>query len=377
MRTLIGVNDPKAIRKQSAALAVEYVKDSYFGQAMMGNGEKTEMPIMVVKDLEQGAGDKVDYHISMSLMMQPVEGENPLSGYEESLVSQAAQCFIDDMRQGVDLGGRMTRKRTLYNLRSIARGRSSEWWGRIFDELFFVYLSGMRGENEGYILPRGYAGRAGNPLRAPDADHHMFGGSATSKATLTTADIVTLKLVDFVKTKSKLLGGGTQRIPRITPIKVNGAKHHIFLMDPWSEFNLRNATGEGKWLDLQKAMATAVGRQSPIFVGGNGMYNNVILHSHENVITATDGGAGADVAWARNLFLGRQALALCFGNSGNGQRFRWTEEVTDHESHVAIGTYACFGCRKNRYAPNLDDTNGKDFGVYAVDVASEEPANAS
>jgi hypothetical protein len=47
----------------------------------------------------------------------------------------------------------MTRKRTLHDLRQIAKKRQSEWWARCFDELFFMYLSGSRGVNADYIFP--------------------------------------------------------------------------------------------------------------------------------------------------------------------------------------------------------------------------------
>lgn len=375
-RTLIGVNDPKAIRKQSAGLAVEVVKDAYFGTRFFGQGEKTQMPIMQKNDLEREAGDKIDYQLSMSLIMEPVEGEDPLSGNEEDLVFQNAQVFIDDMRQGVDLGGRVTRKRTIFNLREVARSRSTEWWARIWDEVIFAYLSGARGINESFLLRPSWTGRAGNPLRAPDQYHHIFAGAATSKATLTTADVATLKLVDFVCTKAKLMGGGTQRIPRISPIRIEGAKHFVFLMDEWSAYTMRNSTGSNEWLEIQKAAAGALGKNSPIFKGSLGMYNKVVMHQHENVIRFDDGGAGADVEYARCLFLGRQAGTIAFGNAGGGNRFDWTEEVTDHKAHVAIGTNCMWGFRKNRYAATLDDSNGIDFGVYAVDAASTEPASA-
>jgi hypothetical protein len=56
------------------------------------------------------------------------------------------------MRGGVNAGGRMTRKRTLYDLREIAK-RESEYWARVFDELLFMYLLGQPRRQRGLHLP--------------------------------------------------------------------------------------------------------------------------------------------------------------------------------------------------------------------------------
>ena len=77
---------------------------------------------------------------------------------------------------GVNTGGRMTRKRTLHDLRKKAKRQQSSWWARLMDELLFIYLSGARGVNPNFLLPLGYAGRANNGLVSPDAQHALYGG---------------------------------------------------------------------------------------------------------------------------------------------------------------------------------------------------------
>jgi hypothetical protein len=72
----------------------------------------------------------------------------------------------------------MTRKRTIHDLRKIARVKQSDWWSRIFDELFFMYLSGARGVNTDYIFGTRYTGFANNPFVAPDSTHTMYGDAA-------------------------------------------------------------------------------------------------------------------------------------------------------------------------------------------------------
>ena len=48
-QTIIGVNDPKAVKKYSVFLALDGARDSYFSRKFMG-AEGSSMPIQVVKD---------------------------------------------------------------------------------------------------------------------------------------------------------------------------------------------------------------------------------------------------------------------------------------------------------------------------------------
>ena len=74
-----------------------------------------------------------------------------LRGKEEDLKFYTDNLFIDQLRGGVNTGGKMTRKRTIHDLRKIARARQSDWWARLMDETLFIYLSGARGVNADFI----------------------------------------------------------------------------------------------------------------------------------------------------------------------------------------------------------------------------------
>lgn len=363
-QTIIGVNDPKAVKKYSAFLAIDVARESYFSRKFMG-AEGSSLPIHVVKDLESTAGDKVSFDLSMQLKMQPVEGDTPLTGKEEDLKFYTDDVMINQMRGGVNTGGRMTQKRTVHQLREIARVRQSEWWSRVFDELFFMYLSGMRGINADYIYPTSYAGFAGNAFNAPDSEHLLMPG-ITTKATLTANDKITLPIIDKAVAVASMMGGGTGGTPKIQPILINGEKHFVLLMNPWQVYDLRANAGTGGWLDIQKAAAAAEGRKNPIFQGGLGMYNNVVLHEHQAVIRMNDYGAGSNVEAARSLFMGVQAAVIAFGSKGNGLRFGWYEEERDSGNQVVISTHTICGISKVQF-------NAKDFGIMAIDTAAKQP----
>jgi N4-gp56 family major capsid protein len=141
-KTIVGLNDPKAVKRYSAALAVDIGRTSYFNKKMMGYGPDASAPIHMLTDLESDAGEQIVYDLNMQLGMQPVEGDNTLEGLEEDLKFYTDNVYIDQMRGGVNGGGRMTRKRTLHDIRQISKKRQADWWARVFDELFFMYLSG-------------------------------------------------------------------------------------------------------------------------------------------------------------------------------------------------------------------------------------------
>lgn len=264
----------------------------------------------------------------------------------------------------------MTRKRTMHDLRKVARARQSDWWARVFDELLFMYISGARGINADFIYPTSYTGFASNAFVAPDAQHQLYAGAATSKASLASTDKITLSTIDKAQVKATMLGGGTSGIPGIEPILVEGEIHYVLVMNPFQAYDLRTNTSTGQWLDIQKAAATAEGRNNPIFKGGLGKYNDVVLHQHKSVIRFTDYGAGGNVAAARALFLGRQAAVIAFGSSGNGLRFDWHEESRDNGNQAVITTSTICGIKKTAFT--IDSTS-RDFGVISIDSAAADP----
>lgn len=364
-KTIVGLNDPKAVKRYSTALAVDVGRESYFDQRFIGNGENAKAPIQRLTELENESGESISYDLSMQLTGQPTEGDTVLEGREEDLKFYTDKVFIDQARHAVSTGGRMTKKRTLHNLRDTAKKRLSEWWARLFDEMIFIYLSGARGANTDYILPTDYTGFANNTVTAPDTAHLMYAGSVT-KGTMTADNKLALSDIDRAVTKADMMGGGTQGIPQIRPINFEGEETFVLVMNPQQAEDLRTATTTGAWLDIQKALATAVGKASPIFKGGLGLHNGVVLHKHKGCVRFTDYGASSDVYAARALFMGMQAGVIAFGSPGGKFRFDWVEESKDYGNQLNVETHTIFGVKKATF-------NSLDFGVIAIDSAAVLP----
>lgn len=362
--TNIGINSPQAVKRWATSLAVLCDYYSYFTR-FIGRGENSVIERKV--GLEDDAGDEIRFDLSMPLRGSPVYGDNIVEGTEESLTFYQDQVRIDQVRKGASAGGRMTRKRSLQDLRKIARDRTAEYMGRWTDELLFTYLSGdsaIAAVNQDNTFTTAFAN---NAITAPDADHIAYGGSATSKATVTASDKMSVALVERLAVKAAMMNATNPDVADINPITIEAAEHYVLCMSPWQSYQLRTETGDISWSKIAQAAATSEGRKSPIFKGGLGMINNIVLHEHKGIRRFSDYGAGSNVPAARALFLGRQAGVVAYGSGGNGTRMNWVEKLTDADNLVSIFCGAIMGAKKTTF-------NNRDFGVIAVDTAAAAPS---
>ena len=360
--TITWGNDVQAQKKWSARLYAETLGKSYW-EKFIGKGD--DAVIQRKTELDADVGDRISFDLSVQLRGGPVSGDQRLEGNEEQLKFFSDEIIIDQLRKSVSCGGKMTRKRTAHDLRDVAKKRLSEWWGQYIDQMFFIYLSGARGMNENYeSFPSDYAGHAGNPIRTPDGQHLLFGGSATSKATLTADDKMTRLLIEKASHKAAMMRALDPRSANLLPIPIGGSDHYVLVMNPTQAFDLRTEAGAG-WLDIQKAAAAAEGKANVIFKGGLGMIDDIVLHKHRDVIRFSNYGAASNVKAARALFLGRQAGVVAYGTT-KGLNFTWKEKLADYDNEPSVAAGTIIGISKTRF-------NKRDFGVVAIDTAAKDP----
>jgi N4-gp56 family major capsid protein len=360
--TVVGTSDAKTVQKWSASLAVDTTKKSYFEGRFIGTSDNAV--IQRKTELEGDAGDRISFDLCVQMRNKPTYGDAKLKGKEESMRFYTDEVIIDQVRHAASAGGKMSRKRTKHDLRSVAKGRLGDYFSRLFDELCFMYLSGARGINEDFIEDTDYTGFAGNSLQAPDTDHLIYGGNATSKATVDSSDKLTRAIVEKALNKAEMMQARSPQAANMVPVSVESSEAYVLLMSPDQEYDLRIADTTG-WLEIQKAAAAAEGKNNPIFKGGLGMIGGAVLHKHRNVIRFNDYGAGSNVVAARALLLGRQAGVVAYGTN-NGLRYDWKEESDDYDNELSVASGFIGGIKKTRF-------NGKDFGVIAIDTAAADP----
>lgn len=357
-RTLITTSDPMAVKKYSATLAKEVHDKSYFSRfiaPVRGVNDDPAAPIWMYTDLDASQGDQIRFDLVKALQGAPTTGDNMLLPNAERLIFYTDTLNVDQLRHAVDTGGNMTKKRTVHDLRDLARNRLSDYFAQLFDEMLFYYLAGSRGtDTTGRVLPTSWTGHAGNPLSSPDSGHWVFGGDATSEATIDSSDKMDLSAIDRAVLVAKTAW------PRIQPVRVEGNDYYVCVMSPEQANNLKNASGS-KWLDIQKAAAAAVGFNSPIFKGGIGIYNGVVLHEHPNVCKLGV-GSGGSVSGARAVLMGKQAGVIAFGIKGTGLRYSWSEELIDLGNILVVAAGTIVGVKKTVF-------NSADFGVVTISTA--------
>lgn len=360
--TVVAFGDPKAQKKWSANLAVDTRKRSYFENRFIGTDDNKI--IQRKTELESDSGDTISFDLCVQMRNKPTYTDSRLEGKEESLRFYTDQVIIDQVRHAVSAGGKMSRKRTSHDMRSTAKSRLGDYFARLTDEFFFIYLSGARGINEDFIEDTSFTGFAGNALQAPDTDHLMYGGAATSKASLASTDKMTRAVVEKALNKAEMMQARNPETANMVAVSTGSEEQYVCLMSPDSAYDLRVSDTSG-WLDIQKAAAAAEGRDNPIFLGGLGMIGGAVLHKHRSVIRFNDYGAGSNVNASRALLLGRQAAVVAYGTTG-GLRYNWEESTKDYGNEPTVASGFLGGIKKTRF-------NGKDFGVISIDVAAKDP----
>ena len=131
-------------------------------------------------------------------------------------------------------------------------------------------------------MPTTWTSRANNALVSPDSNHLLYGGNATAKNNMTNeasgvagSDTFDLRLIDRAKTRRTARAAALPVSRSCSPAS-STATSVLCVMHTFQEDDLRSNTNTAQWLDIQKAAATAEGRNSPLFKGELGMYRGVI-----------------------------------------------------------------------------------------------------
>jgi N4-gp56 family major capsid protein len=144
-----------------------------------------------------------------------------------------------------------------------------------------------------------------------DANPRLIGEAATANSRSSTTepngggqllsgDTFTLDLVRRAKTAAMV---GNSSIWRIRPMMISGRPYYGCVIHPYQVYDLQ---GSQQW-ELAMREAQVRGPENPLFTGALGIWNGVIIYSHDKVITGSDAGPGGDQQYASALFFGYQA----------------------------------------------------------------------
>ena len=294
----------------------EGVKDSYFDKFIAMDGSNV---VHQNKDLENVKGDSVVFGLMMNLNGSGVEGNQKLSGAEDTLNIYDFTVQTKLIRNAVSRYEADDQK-TQYNMLKEIKSALTQWLSDWLDNKLMSEL-------------------CSTPSSSKEA---VAASAAGTYASITANDKLTTTIISRAKRKAMM------HAPKVQPIKVDGMDKYIMLISPWAARDLKD---DPKWLAAQQN-ANVRGSKNPIFTGALGEYDGVILYEYERVLCDNTGASSANVC--HNLLLGRQAA--CFAVARPAKHI----EQTDDYGNIAGNGIAFYGeVKKTKF-------NNKDYGVINV-----------
>ena len=374
-RTQILPTDPHARKAWAMKVAVDSVKESYWARHIGPEGSRS----LIVKktDLESGAGDEVTTTLVAKLRGAPVTEGQKLAGKEMRLDFATHKMRVNVIRQGVNVGTVMDQKRTDVNLKTQGRQRLTDYIKELYEEHIAAALAGARGVGDEFQhLALNYSGYP-NALRAPDSAHLYVGTDGDKvKNTLVAGDKLKLSTFNKLQTKAKKMLGGVQdgKSTKMEKIQRGGKEVWALVTMPEGMQDIRDDSGTQGWFEAQKALTTALGKESDLFKGGAGFFNGVIADEVDVGVKFSDYGAGANVPAMRSIFAGANAGVIAHGTKGmdSGLAIELDEEADDRGFEKVITFLMIFGADRASFTP-VNGATSRDYGSVCVDHAYTAP----
>jgi N4-gp56 family major capsid protein len=397
--TEVAIGSNLAVKLFSVALFQEQFRLGTFRKNLTGPAPKQAaaeakakgqtspgMPFVRITDLAKGAGDEVTVDLFNVVMIRPTMGDRKLAGRLGHLSSNSMNIKINQMRGGVEAGGKMSQQRTVHNLRNIAKANLAGWNARAQDQLAMIHVAGARGyQDDGeWVIPVAadpeFAEITVNPVLPPTRNRRLFAGDATSVANLDTNDILTLTGLDRIRALIDDMPFPMQPVSLAGDPQGEENPLFVFYVSPRVWHQIQIATGERSWNKfISDARARASGWNHPLFMGEPGYWNGILIKKMKRSIRFPAGSTvveydasdvaqnvTAAVATDRCFLLGAQALGCAYGAmEQSGYHFSWNEETEDHKNIKEISTSSMMGQAKIRFTGS--DGLPTDFGVMTVD----------
>lgn len=372
------------------------------------------MPFVRITDLSSDPkGDTVTVDAFNTVGGKPIMGDRNAEGQGKKLSSSSFGVSIDLATFNVDAGGKMSRQRTRWDLRKIARAQAAAYYPRFVWQRCLAHVAGGRGLQTGqsWDLPLDtdpdFAEIMVNPLKAPTYNRHLVvsgtdlvrGGqqlgsiASTDVWKLSTLDNLAL-LIESIETKlpPPMIEGDEQATD--SPLKgvllLSPGSYNSLITDMTSGNNLRN------FLALVE-QRQKYAQQSSIFRGECGIWRGILVKkidhtifwnagssvqyiSAANRLTETESAAtvaaiGAGFQVERAVLLGAQALARAEGASNSGVQAAIIENTYNAGRSFEYLTEFMGGEAKFRLKyPNENGDAEPTDHVFVIDAVAKKVA---
>lgn len=355
-------NDAITVKKWDDKALYEY-QDQLILKPFMGTSSES---VIYVKDtFKKEEGDVINIQLIAALAGEGVSGDDTLEGQEEAIVPYNFQVTLNQYRHGMRTKGKLTSRRTAWNLKDQFRPLLTAWLAQLTETHLFDALASIGGVDYTTATET-----EKDTWLAANTDRVLFGAAKSNNSSNdhsaslanidSTNDKLTTSILSLVKRMAKKAN------PKVRPIRVkpnaeSGAKEW------WVAFCdtlcLRDLEADTAWQQAVRESRDR-GEDNPMFTGAYGTWRGVIIiESEKNLRLDNVGAASIDVA--ANFLCGAQALV--FAPAGDQDRMdaqvTMTEETFDYENEVGVAIAAMYGHGKARF-------NSKDHGVVTFYCAS-------
>ena len=305
----------------AARVMRDMLRDTFWSQFTGGVG--SGMPIIQQTELLNKPGDLIHVQTTGALTGAGQTGDTSvLEGNEEALSTSEIKVAPMLYRHAVKIN-RRANKKSIIDLREEARLRLGEWGKeKVDDKRFAQFVSVTNSdipENTGYDAPNSYTVGGGFSTDAAAGNYGPAAVATTEK--LTVAEIQKIRY--------------NLKAQNCNPFKVNGLPWYALIISPEVEYDLKQDSTYQNYL----LYAASRGMDNPVFNGAVANVDGIVIYSHFNVPTASDGVSSARVA--RNIAFGAEAFVEAWDEDVS-----WVEDEFDYKHHWGVGYSFAFQARR-------------------------------
>lgn len=383
--TVVPVGDATAVVVYSKRVFFQAIRSATAAKLMaVGLDPKDQRNfVQYFDETAKAAGDTIKFDLIPNVQGPGVAGDAVLAGSEIQFTWLQDTLLINQLRQAELVVGRMSQQRVPYSMRDAAKVTLANWWKVTFDVGLMNQLCGNTFiSNAANAWGTNMSGM--NAPIAPDSNHWIYGGDATSEATLDQNDIFTVDIIPRLVSMAQ----GTLAYP-IKPVTIKGVEiNGVLFLHPIQVRQLKTNYTQGEWGNIM--LAALQGGQitgNPIFTGAIGMIDGVVIHQEpyapwgdtsQNTVVVANGpnstttmpgptalgvAATGTTSVARGVFVGAQAAAMAVGGvegpEGQPLRVNWVEELLDGANQLRISAGMIFGIKKTVF-------NSQDLATIVV-----------
>lgn len=345
----------------ASGLTVQQWDDEYFVESLNANqfsyyyGTDKNSVIQLKEDLTKKKGDSITFGLVSALKNAATTGSNQLEGNEEELESHSQKFTIDQYRHAVRVQV-LEEQFSAIPLREAAKDALMEWHMELIRDQIITALGSING-----VAYASASEAQKDAWLADNSDRVLFGAATSNNASNdhsaalaeidSSADTLTTAAISLMKRLAK------NASPKVRPIRprTRMSRSDAYVLFVGS-YPLRDLT-ESTAFQTANRDGRDRGKQNPIFIGADYVYDNVAIIEIEDIpVYSGVGAASIDVAPV--YLCGAQAVGYAIA-----KRPQTIEEEFDYKDKQGCAVRMWHEIDKLRFGTTNDTDDPKDHGV--------------